>query len=268
MTEVAGEVCDGFLCHGFTTREVPTTRSPIPALTHRPSEGRQDHEGVRDRRPLPSSSGSDDAQLPEGGRHTAPADRVLRVDTGVPRGARHPRVGRPPGGAERAVEAGRMAADGHPDRRRDPATRSPWSANPSRSRRSSAAATADVISRISFYTPYQSDPERSRAVINAVKALYQHHRPRRPRPWALRAARVAAARDGQLTHDRQAEPRAARHRPLAPQNRSNAAARSATRDRGPASTTCNSHPSSRSTTDRPAASCRAGRRGRCRPGCR
>jgi alkanesulfonate monooxygenase SsuD/methylene tetrahydromethanopterin reductase-like flavin-dependent oxidoreductase (luciferase family) len=30
---------------------------------------------------------------------------------------------------------------------------------------------ADVISRISFYAPYQSDPERWRAVMNAVKAL-------------------------------------------------------------------------------------------------
>ena len=41
MTEVAGEVCDGFLCHGFTTerylREVT-----LPALERGPRQGRHD----------------------------------------------------------------------------------------------------------------------------------------------------------------------------------------------------------------------------------
>ena len=49
MTEVAGETCDGFLCHGFTTerylREVT-----IPALERGRREGRQDDGRVPDRR--------------------------------------------------------------------------------------------------------------------------------------------------------------------------------------------------------------------------
>ena len=49
MTEVAGEVCDGFLCHGFTTerylREVT-----LPALERGPGQGRQDDGGLRDQR--------------------------------------------------------------------------------------------------------------------------------------------------------------------------------------------------------------------------
>ena len=49
MTEVAGEVADGFICHGFTTerymREVT-----IPALERGPGQGRQDAGGLRDLR--------------------------------------------------------------------------------------------------------------------------------------------------------------------------------------------------------------------------
>ena len=103
MTEVAGEVCDGFICHGFTTeryfREVT-----LPALERgRAKAGRHEREGARDR-----SCGH------------APADRVLRVDTGVPHRARAARLGRPARRAQRALEAGRVGEDGHAHRRRDP----------------------------------------------------------------------------------------------------------------------------------------------------
>ena len=51
MTEVAGEVCDGFFCHAFTTekylREVTSARPRTRA-----GEGRQDARRLRDRRPV------------------------------------------------------------------------------------------------------------------------------------------------------------------------------------------------------------------------
>ena len=49
MTEVAGEVCDGFLCHGVHHREVPP-RGDAPGTRARPRQGRQDDGGLRDRR--------------------------------------------------------------------------------------------------------------------------------------------------------------------------------------------------------------------------
>ena len=117
MTEVAGEVADGMLAHGFTTerylREVT-----VPALERglaasgRVRERRRDllsgngghrhrRGGVRSRRP----GGQDPAGL-------------LRVDPRLPARARAPRVGRPPRRAQPAVQARCVGRDGRPHRRR------------------------------------------------------------------------------------------------------------------------------------------------------
>ena len=47
------------------------------------------------------------------------ADRVLRLDARLPRRARPARLGRAPGRAQRAVEAGQVGGDGRAHRRRD-----------------------------------------------------------------------------------------------------------------------------------------------------
>ena len=49
MTEVAGEVCDGFICHGFTTEKY-LREVTIPALRAGSGQGGQDDGGLRDRR--------------------------------------------------------------------------------------------------------------------------------------------------------------------------------------------------------------------------
>ena len=101
MTEVAGEVCDGFLCHGFTTerylREVT-----IPALARGRAKVGKTMEGFEIVGPSFVVTGTNEEQLDAGrGRHP-PADRVLRLDAGVPAGARAARLGRPAGRAEHA----------------------------------------------------------------------------------------------------------------------------------------------------------------------
>ena len=111
MTEVAGEVCDGFLCHGFTTerylREVT-----LPALERGRGQGRPHAGGHRDLRSRlrghRHQRGGDGA-LDRG--HEA-ADRLLRIDAGLPRGARAPRLGRPPGRPQQDVEGRQVAGDG------------------------------------------------------------------------------------------------------------------------------------------------------------
>jgi probable F420-dependent oxidoreductase len=98
MTAVAGEVADGFLCHGFTTerylREVT-----VPAL----ERGRAGRAG-------------DERCLPRGAR----ADRVLRLDAGLPARARAARLGRALGRAAPALAAGTVEGDGRLDRRERP----------------------------------------------------------------------------------------------------------------------------------------------------
>ena len=67
MTEVAGEVCDGFLCHGFTTerylREVT-----LPALERGRAKAGRRWTGFEIVGPSFVVTGSDDEQLDAGGR--------------------------------------------------------------------------------------------------------------------------------------------------------------------------------------------------------
>ncbi len=93
MTEVAGEVCDGFFFHPFTTdRYVP--RDHPARLDAGPGEGRED-------RPRRLHRGGARFHLRRAGRnragrgdqgHEGP-DRLLRLDARLPQRARPPRVG-------------------------------------------------------------------------------------------------------------------------------------------------------------------------------
>ena len=119
MTEVAGEVADGFICHGFTTRRY-LDEVTLPAPREGAGQGGQDHgrlrahgPDVRGHRPRRGRDG-------EGGRRRAPADRLLRVDARLPQGARPARLGRPAGRPQPHVEGGSLEGDGRPGHRRDP----------------------------------------------------------------------------------------------------------------------------------------------------
>ena len=130
MTEVAGEVCDGFLCHGFTTerylREVT-----LPALERGRGEGRAGRwTASRSSGPAFVVTGTNEEEMAASADGHAPADRVLRLDARLPRRARAARLGRPAGRAQRAVEAGRVGRDGRRSSTTRSSTRSPWSAEP------------------------------------------------------------------------------------------------------------------------------------------
>ena len=121
MTEVAGEVCDGFICPRIHHRALPARghacrrSNAVAAKAGKTMDGFEivSCPGIRrhrDRR----------RELPGGLQGYTPADRLLRVDAGLPPRARTARVGRPAARAQHAVQAGRVGEDGRADRRRHP----------------------------------------------------------------------------------------------------------------------------------------------------
>lgn len=169
MTEVAGEVCDGFICHGFTTerylREVT-----IPALARGRAKAGKTMEGFEIVGPSFVVSGGDEAQL-----ETAAAGTRQQIafygSTPAYRGVLELHGW---GGLQdelntlskqgKWVEMGRLIDDeilntfavvGEPEQ-----------IAPELHRR-----YGDVIQRISFYTPYETDPDRWRRVIAELTAL-------------------------------------------------------------------------------------------------
>ncbi len=168
MTEVAGEVCDGFLCHGFTTerylREVT-----LPALGRGRAKAGKTLEGFEIVGPSFVVTGNDEKELEAAATGTrqqiafygsTPAYRPVLEMHGW-------------GGLQdelnalskqgKWVEMGTLIDDeilntfavvGEPE-----------AVAPELHRR-----YGDVIQRISFYAPYKSDPERWRKVLDDLKA--------------------------------------------------------------------------------------------------
>ena len=119
MTEVAGEVCDGFICHGFTTerylREVT-----LPALARGRAKAGKTMEGFEIVGPSFVVTGNDDAEMAAAEQGTrqqiafygsTPAYKGVLELHGWDRPSR---------GAERTVQEGRLGRDGQPRHRRDP----------------------------------------------------------------------------------------------------------------------------------------------------
>ena len=104
MTEVAGEVCDGFLVHGFTTERYLREVS-IPALER--GAAKVGKTRARSRGVVSGLRGHRYRRGEHGGgrRGGATADRLLRLDPGLPARPRAARVGRLAERAQHAVEA-------------------------------------------------------------------------------------------------------------------------------------------------------------------
>jgi probable F420-dependent oxidoreductase len=168
MTEVAGEVCDGFLCHGFTTerylREVT-----IPALARGRAKAGKTMEGFEIMGPSFVVTGVDEAELAKNARDTrqqiafygsTPAYKTVLDLHGW-------------GGMQEELNAmsklgkwvdmaeviddevlNTFAVVGEPEK-----------LAPELHRR-----YGDVISRISFYAPYKTDPARWSQVLEALKS--------------------------------------------------------------------------------------------------
>lgn len=168
MTEVAGEVCDGFICHGFTTerylREVT-----VPALERGRAKAGKTMEGFEIVGPSFVVTGSNEAELAAASAGTrqqiafygsTPAYRPV-LDLHGWGGLQDELNSLSKQG--KWVEMGNLVDDeilntfavvGEPEQIA-PELHSRY---------------GDVIQRISLYTPYASDPERWRGVIAGIKA--------------------------------------------------------------------------------------------------
>jgi probable F420-dependent oxidoreductase len=168
MTEVAGEVCDGFICHGFTTerylREVT-----IPALARGRAKAGKTMEGFEIIGPSFVVTGGNEAEMAAAASGTrqqiafygsTPAYRAV-LDLHGWGGLQEELNALSKQG--KWVEMGNLIDDevlntfavvGEPER-----------VAPELHRR-----YGDVIQRISFYAPYRTDPERWSKVLADLKA--------------------------------------------------------------------------------------------------
>ncbi len=168
MTEVAGEVCDGFLCHGFTTEKY-LREVTIPALARGRAKVGKTMEGFEIVGPSFVVTGNNEAELAAAAAGTR-QQIAFYGSTPAYRGVLELHGW---GGMQdelntlskqgKWVEMGNLIDDevlntfavvGEPE-----------SVAPELLRR-----YADVIQRISFYAPYKSDPERWAPVMAALQA--------------------------------------------------------------------------------------------------
>ncbi len=168
MTEVAGEVCDGFICHGFTTEKY-LREVTLPALARGRAKAGKTMEGFEIVGPSFVVTGNTEEELKAAVAGTqqqiafygsTPAYRGV-LDVHGWGGLQEELNGLSKLG--KWVEMGNLINDeilntfavvGEPE-----------SVAPELSRR-----YGDVIQRISFYAPYKSDPSRWAGVIDALKA--------------------------------------------------------------------------------------------------
>ncbi len=169
MTEVAGEVCDGFICHGFTTerylREVT-----MPALARGRAKAGKTMEGFEIVGPSFVVTGNDEIQL-EAAKVGTRQQIAFYGSTPSYRGVLELHGW---GGLQDDLNAlskqGKWAEMGtlidDEILNTFAVVGEPEQIAPELKQR-----YGDVISRMSFYAPYASDPERWTSVIEAVKAI-------------------------------------------------------------------------------------------------
>lgn len=168
MTEVAGEVCDGFLCHGFTTEKY-LREVTIPALARGRAKAGKTMEGFEIVGPSFVVTGNNEEEMKAAAAGTrqqiafygsTPAYRnVLEIH----------------GWGELQDELNRLSKQGQWVEMGNLITDEiletfavvgpPETVAPELHRR-----YGDVIERISFYAPYESDPERWSRVLADLKA--------------------------------------------------------------------------------------------------
>ena len=168
MTEVAGEVCDGFICHGFTTerylREVT-----IPALERGRAKAGRTMEGFEIIGPSFVVTGNDDAQI----ERAAAATRQQIAFYGSTPAYRGVLEIHGWGGLQ--DELNTLSKQGEWEQMGTliddeilntfAVVGEPEAIAPELSQR-----YGDVIQRLSFYAPYASDPDRWSAVMAALGA--------------------------------------------------------------------------------------------------
>ena len=168
MTEVAGEVCDGFICHGFTTEKY-LREVTIPALARGRAKVGKTLEGFEIIGPSFVVTGSDAAEL----ETAATATRQQIAFYGSTPAYRNVLEIHGWGGLQEQLNTlskqGEWAQMGtlidDEILNTFAVVGEPESIAPELSKR-----YGDVIQRISFYAPYASDPDRWAAVMAALQA--------------------------------------------------------------------------------------------------
>ncbi|HEX6658253.1 MAG TPA: LLM class F420-dependent oxidoreductase [Ilumatobacter sp.] len=169
MTEVAGEVCDGFICHGFTTEKY-LREVTLPALERGRAKAGKTMEGFEMTGPMFVVTGNDAEEMEKAAQGTrqqiafygsTPAYRGVLETHGW-------------GGVQDELNA--LSKQGKWKEMGDlidddmlnafAVVAEPEAVAPELGKR-----FADVLNRIAFYVPYASNPERWRAVMEEVKAL-------------------------------------------------------------------------------------------------
>jgi probable F420-dependent oxidoreductase len=168
MTEVAGEVCDGFLCHGFTTEKY-LREVTIPALERGRAKAGKTMDGFEIVGPSFVVTGNNEEEMAAAAQGTrqqiafygsTPAYRGVLEAHGW--GALQDDLNKlSKQGAW--VEMGNLIDDEILNTFAVVGT--PEEVAPELLRR-----YGDVIARISFYAPYKSDPERWSGVLSALTA--------------------------------------------------------------------------------------------------
>ena len=168
MTEVAGEVCDGFLCHGFTTEKY-LREVTIPALERGRAKAGKTMEGFEIMGPSFVVTGNNDEEL----EAAATATRQQIAFYGSTPAYRN--VLEIHGWGSLQDELNALSKQGE------------WAkmgtliddeilntfavvGEPERIAPELTNRYGDVIQRISFYAPYASDPDRWAAVMAALQA--------------------------------------------------------------------------------------------------
>jgi probable F420-dependent oxidoreductase len=168
MTEVAGEVCDGFLCHGFTTerylREVT-----VPALERGRAKAGKTLEGFDISGPMFVVTGTTDEEMAAAAAGTR-QQIAFYGSTPAYRGVLELHGW---GGMQDELNA--LSKQGKWKEMGDlvdddilhtfAVVGGPEEVGPELIRR-----FGDVATRVSFYAPYKSDPQRWQPVIDALRA--------------------------------------------------------------------------------------------------
>ena len=167
MTEVAGEVCDGFLCHGFTTEKY-LREVTIPALERGRAKAGKTMDGFEIVGPSFVVTGSNEKEMDAAATGTrrqiafygsTPAYRGVLETHGWGGLQDELNVLSKQGKWE---EMGNLITD-------DILNTFAVVAEPEKVAPELLNRYGDVISRISFYAPYKADPERWLPVIDALK---------------------------------------------------------------------------------------------------
>ena len=168
MTEVAGEVCDGFLCHGFTTEKY-LREVTLPALARGRAKAGKTMEGFEIVGPSFVVTGANEEQMAAAAAGTR-QQIAFYGSTPAYRGVLEAHGW---GGMQdelnslsklgKWAEMGELITDEVLNT--FAVVAEPEGVAPELQRR-----YGDVISRISFYAPYKSDPERWAGVIAALTA--------------------------------------------------------------------------------------------------